>query len=260
MIDALLAARTFDLSQPLQSSIPSAAGVPPFTMAWVARHGDVTAPGGTSFAHELLSIGTHTGTHIDALNHFSCDGRLHGGALAEEARRIGEPDELAVEFVAPLTYRGVLLDIPGLRGVDRLANHEAVTGEDMESACRAQGVEIRAGDAVLVRTGWGARGFYGTDGYYSRQPGVDISGARYLVDRGARLTGGDTSSYELLLGWPSPLAVHEALLVDAGVCIMENMYLDELAMVGAHEFALVIAPLKIIGASGSPLRPLALVA
>lgn len=260
MFDGLQDARLFDLSQPLDSSVPVHPSIIPFAMECVSRHGDFITPGGESFAVERVSMSTHTGTHIDALGHVSCNGLLYGGDSAEEAQRDGPLDRLGVEFIAPLLYRGVLLDIPAVRGVDRLGASEAVTAEDLENARRAQGVEVNPGAAVLVRTGYGDRDFYFTAEYHTMPPGVDVSGAHWLVDRNVALTGSDTFIYEQSTPvWPAPVPVHRILIAQAGVYIVENMYLEELAEAGAYEFQLIIAPLLMTGASGSPIRPLALV-
>ena len=257
LVDGLRGARVFDLAQPLESSIPPVPSVPPFLMAWVMRHGDFVLPGGTSFVQELVSMGTHTGTHIDALNHVSCDGRLHRGADATAAPRSEDHEALAVQ-AASFVHHGVLLDIPAARGVDRLASGEAVTAEDIERACTAQGVEVPTEAAVLVRTGWGEREHYRSGQYLARPPGVDLSGAQRLVRWGVRLTGSDTFMYEQPAAEPfGPLPVHGALIVDAGVHIVENLFLEELAQAKVYEFALIVAPLSMTGASGSPIRPLA---
>jgi len=137
---------------------------------------------------------------------------------------------------------------------------EGVTADDLENARLAQGVDIPGGAAVLVRTGYGDRAFYFTPEYHSKPPGVDASGARWLVERGVRLTGADTFMYEQPShAWPAPLPVHRMLIVETGVYIVENMCLEDLARERVYEFRLVIAPLLMTGASGSPIRPLAMV-
>lgn len=258
LIEGLLAARVLDLSQPLDPTIPPVPSVPPFTMGWVMRHGDYVLPGGTSFTQELVSMGTHTGTHIDALNHVSCDGRLHGEPKNSEAPRGAQPSDLAIEH-APFIHAGVVLDIPALRGVDRLAPGDGVTGDDLDRACAAQSVTVEPGAAVLVRTGWGDRETYRTGGYLRNPPGVNISGARRLIEWQVALTGADTFMYEQPSQGLGPMPVHATLAVEAGVHIVENLFLEELVQAEASTFALIVAPLRMTGASGSPIRPLALV-
>jgi kynurenine formamidase len=219
---------------------------------------------GSSGANELFTMGGHTGTHMDALCHVSLDGRLHGGADAAEAARGGRFNRLGMETVAPVVCRGVLLDVAGVLGGGSLQAGRPVTEADLEECGRRQGVEVREGDAVLVRSGWPAGrwsdpvAFLGHD---SGVPGPDLSAARWLSSRGVRVTGADTIAYEWLApgAGHSRLPVHVHLLVESGIHIIEVMDLEGLAEAGVHEFRFVCAPLKLVGATGSPVRPLAMV-
>lgn len=251
--------RVFDLSQPLDEAVPVHHSIVPFSMEMISRHGEFVLPGGESFAIERIEMCTHTGTHIDAIGHVSCNGVFFGGHDAAAAQASGRLDKFGVEAIAPLVYSGILLDVAADRGVERLQAAEAVTAEDLESARRAQGVEIPAGAAVLIRTGYGDRELYFTPEYHSKPPGVDASGARWLVEHAVALTGADTFMYEQPTPtFPAPLPVHRMLIVEEGIYIVENMCLEDLAEERVYEFRLVIAPLLMTGASGSPIRPLAL--
>jgi len=210
-----------------------------------------------------MALGGHSGTHIDALCHVSQHGRLHGGVDAAEAQRGGRFRELGVETIAPFFGRGVLLDIAGHQKVDVVDPRQPITAAELESAAEAQGVEVRKGDALLVRTGWPAHWldrdtFLGVPG---GAPGPDASAADWMVERGVRITGGETVAYE----WIPPekghalLPVHVKLLVEAGVHIIEMMNLTELAANRVWEFTFVLTPLKVVGATGVPVRPVALV-
>jgi kynurenine formamidase len=233
-------------------------------MALVRRHGDVLRPDSSSGANELLSLGAHAGTHIDALCHVALEGRLHGGVDATEAVRGGRFTSLGVETIAPIICRGLLLDLPASQGIDVLDPTRPVTHDDVERACRRLHLDIREGDAVLLRTGWVAH--YGNPiaflGAENGAPGPDEQAARWLSSHGIRLTGSDTIAYE----WIPPgegharLPVHVHLLVERGIHIVELLNLEEMARDGVREFVLVAAPLRIVGATGSPLRPLAFVA
>lgn len=264
LVELLARARVYDLAHPLERSTPVGPNHPPFWMALVRRHGDVRRADGSSSAAELLSLGGHTGTHIDALSHFSLDGRLHGGREAGAAMREGRFGALGIETVAPLVCRGVLLDVPGASGRAALEPGEPVTAADLERTCAAHGVDVYAGDAVLVRTGWPVGRFHDQaafNGVDTGVPGPDESAARWLGERRVRVTGSDTLAYEHLRpgGGQSVLPAHVALLVEFGVHIVEVLDLEELARDGVHEFAFVALPLKLVGATGSPIRPIALV-
>ena len=100
-------------------------------------------------------MGGHTGTHIDALNHFSCDGKLHGGVDTADVQSYGGGiGHLSVDTIQPIVRRSVLLDIAGLAGLESLPKDFTITPEHLDGACSKQAVEVRAGDVVLLRTGW----------------------------------------------------------------------------------------------------------
>lgn len=264
LCERLAAARVYDLAQPLDAAMPVSPNHPGFRMALLRRHGDMVRADGGSAANELMVLGGHSGTHVDALCHVSHRGLLHGDLDADEAQRGGRFSELGVETIPITICRGVLLDVARLHSVDVLAPGTAITAEDLEAACYEQAVDVRPGDAVLVRSGWPAHWddrdtFLGAE---AGAPGPDESAAAWLVEREVRLTGGETVAYE----WIPPgrghalLPVHRALLVDAGIHIVEMMNLTEPARDEAWEFLFVLTPLKVVGATGVPVRPVAVVA
>ena len=256
-------ARVFDLAHPLEATTPTSPNHPPFRMALMRRHGDAVRADGGSGANELFTMGGHTGTHIDALCHVSYQGLLHGGVDAEAAARGGRFSSLGIETIAPMLCRGVLLDIPALLGVAQLEAAFPVTGEILEECCRRQGVAVEAGDAVLIRSGWPVGRWYDARAYVGHEtgvPGPNESAARWLSARGVRVTGADTIAYEWLAAGAghSRLPAHLHLLVESGIHIIEVMDLEGLAAAAVHEFLFVVAPLKLVGATGSPVRPLAI--
>jgi len=124
-------------------------------------------------------------------------------------------------------------------------------------------VDIGEGDVALVRTGW-ARNFGDAAAYLGEQtgvPGPTEEGARWLADRGVRATGADTTAYEHIPAGSGHrvLPAHRLLLVERGIHIIEHLNLEPLAAAGVAEFAFLLAPLKIVGGTGSPVRPLAVV-
>ncbi|MDQ6919969.1 MAG: cyclase family protein [Candidatus Dormibacteraeota bacterium] len=256
--------RVFDLGRPLEVGTPVAPGHPNFRMALVRRHGDVLREDGSSSANELISTSGHTGTHIDALAHFSKAGRLHGGGDAVEASQGGRFKVLGADSIAPIVTRGVLLDVAGAEGSPALEPGRPITAADVVKTCGHHGLEIGRGDAVLFRTGWPVDRYLDEPAYVgwpTGVPGPDLSAALWLAERGIHVTGSDTIAYE----WLAPgsghgrLPVHVALLVDNGIHIIEVLDLEELAAAGVREFLFVCSPLKLVGATGSPVRPLALV-
>lgn len=255
--------RVYDLGRPLEAATPVAPGHPNFRMALLRRHGDQVRPGGASSANELVSTSGHTGTHIDAFAHFSYDGRLHGGHDALEASRGGRFQVHGVETIAPIVTRGVLLDVAAAEGASVLEPGRPITAADIEKTCSHHGVEIGAGDAVLFRTGWPVGRYEDEQAYVgwpTGVPGPDETAARWLAQRKVRVAGSDTIAFEWLApgAGHSKLPVHVLLLVESGIHIIEVLDLEELARDAVHEFLFVCSPLKIAGATGSPVRPLAL--
>ncbi len=255
--------RVYDLAQPLEAGTPVSPNHPPFRMALMRRHGDSMRADGSSGANELITMGGHTGTHVDALCHVSFDMKLHGGIDAAEASRGGRFSKLGAETLAPLVCRGVLLDIPRALGMEGLDAAHRITASEMETCCGFEGIEVRPADAVLIRTGW-PQGRYSDNatyaGWQSGVPGPDESAARWIIDRRAGIAGADTIAFEWLGpgAGHSSLPVHTLLLVEAGINIIEVMALEELARDRVYEFLFVLAPLKLVGATGSPVRPLAI--
>ncbi len=242
--------RVYDLGRPLEAVTPVAPGHPTFRMALLRRHGDMLRADGSSSA---------------ALAHFSRDGRLQGGHDAYEASRGSRFKVHGAEAIAPIVTRGVLLDVAAAEGVAALEPGRPITAGDIEKTSRHHGLEIGAGDAVLFRTGWPV-GRYQDEAAYvgwpTGVPGPDETAARWLAERKIHVAGSDTIAFE----WLAPgaghgaLPVHVILLVENGIHIIEVLDLEELAVAGVREFLFVCSPLKLVGATGSPVRPLALVA
>jgi kynurenine formamidase len=255
--------RVYDLAQPLHPAIPSSPNHPGFRMALIRRHGDMVRDDGGSAANELIVTGGHVGTHIDALAHVSHNGLLHGGVSAAEAQVGGRFSHGGIDQLEPLVAPGVLLDVAAARGVDVLAGGYEIGANDLEAAAAHAGVDVRAGDVVLVRTGW-ARKFEDAAaflGHESGVPGPNEAAASWLSAKGIRATGSDTTAYEHIAPGMGHrlLPVHRLLLVDRGINIIEMLNLETISAASVRRFCFVAAPLKIVGATGSPLRPLALV-
>ncbi len=252
----LAAARVFDLAQPYFVGMPHHPAHPPFLFSLVKRHGDYVGPQGNSSASESIAMGSHVGTHIDALSHFSCGGALYGGEAAEPVQSYaGGMRRLAIDAVQPILRRGVLLDLAGPSGTALPEDHE-ITPAELDRA--AAGVEIRRGDVVLVRTGW-AQYFGDSRKFISqvRGPGPGLAGAQWLSARGIYAAGSDTVAFEKVPDAAMPVHVH--LLVKSGIHIIECLNLEELAAVAVREFLFVALPLKIQGGTASPIRPVAVV-
>jgi kynurenine formamidase len=262
LLSALSQCRIIDLGHQMISGMPVAPSHPAYTFTLARRHGDQPRDDGVSTANELLVMTGHTGTHIDAIGHASRHGMMSCGIRANEAQRGGGGvSPLGVEELDPLVCRGVLLDIAGLYRVDVLEPAYEITAADLEEAAARAGLEVREGDAVLIRTGWGSL-WHDPDAFIGSTtgtPGPGADAAAWLVDRGVRVTGDDTLYYEVVRPGVNVRPVHGALLVDAALPIIEALDLESLAGSGHREFGFVASPLKLVGATASPIRPLALV-
>jgi kynurenine formamidase len=242
--------------------MPQSPNHPRYHHSLPRRHGDVVRADGGSAANDLLITGTHVGTHIDALAHVSQDGKLHGGADAQAATRNGWFPDHGVHTILPMFRRGVMLDIASYLGVDTCAAAYEITPDDLAGAAAHQNVSVEPGDVLLIRTGWGRRFDEGAESYLGQEtgvPGVGEAGARWLAERGVHAAGSDTIAFERVGAGSghSVLPAHRLMLVDAGIYLIEALALEELAAAGVYEFAFVLAPLRLIGATGSPVRPLA---
>ena len=269
LIDVVNAARAdgvriFDLGRPLTVGMPQSPNHPQFRLALQRRHGDVIRADGSSAANEIIVTGGHVGTHIDALAHVSHEGRLHGGIDAEAAQVGGRFSGLGVETIEPMFCRGLLLDVPAALGISGCASGYEITPADLDAALALTGVEARPGDVLLIRSGWGQR--YGDPEAYvglaSGVPGPGELGARWLSGKSPRAVGADTIAFEQVPPGQGHalLPAHRHLLVEAGINIIEVLDLEGLAAAAVLEFAFVLSPLKLVGGTGSPVRPLAVIA
>jgi len=219
-------------------------------------------PERVTWSGDALSMYTHTGTHIDAYNHFclGLDCHTYNGFKADE--HLGDQGwkVAGVNKMPPIITRGVMLDVAAFKQVTMLDPSYGISAEDLEGTAQQQNVKVQKGDAVLLRTGrmtvWPD-----VEKYTYNEPGLKLDGARWLVeDKGAILVGADNLSMEQ---WPSsdpnnPTPIHSYLLVKCGVPIIEVLWLEELAKDQVYEFAFIATPLKIRGATGAPLRPIAI--
>jgi kynurenine formamidase len=210
---------------------------------------------------ERIEMTTHVGTHIDALGHFTKGDRLYNGFDANETVTDWGLERLGIERMPPMVTRGVLLDVAGFDGGAHLDPGRVITPDDLARAEEAAGTRIGEGDVVLIRTGWGR--YFGVDNarYLEGEPGIDAPGARWLTSRGVVAIGADNMAVEVLPN-PDPrmgMPVHQHALVEAGVHLIENLALDELARDGVRGFCFILLATKYQGATGCPVRPIAMV-
>lgn len=212
-----------------------------------------------SYSGDAVSMYTHTGTHIDTLNHFGYHGEIWNGFSAAQHLSSRHWTKCGADKIPPIIGRGVLFDVAGLHGVDVLPANYGIGAEDLRAALKRQGTTFLPGDIALVRTGRMTQ-WPDPARYIDNSPGLNLDGARFLARAGAALIGGDNSALEQMPAddpenWQ---VVHTYLLGEAGVPIMELVDCEQLAAESLHEFAFIGAGLKIRGATGAPMRPIAM--
>jgi kynurenine formamidase len=250
-----------DLEQPRSTTMPCLPGHHPGYIYTLHRRHEPGLEEARSSASGLIVSVDHAGTHIDALSHQAEAMQLCGGVTVTPAVQTWTGfTQAGVETVPPLVGRGVLLDVATAAG-DPLPRLHLITPEELAACARQQGTEVRPGDVVLVRTGYGR--FWQDPPRYAQAAGGSAAASQWLLDRQIRAVGCDNFAWDVL-GYTDPttgttLPGHVLLLVRNGVYIVENLNLEELAARRAYEFLFVCVPLKMVGATGSPVRPLAFI-
>jgi kynurenine formamidase len=211
-----------------------------------------------AYSGDAISMYTHCGTHIDTFNHFGYNGKIFNGFSAAEHLGSRAWEKCGAEKHPPILARGVLLDVAGLHGVETLPPSHAIGPADLEGCVKHQGVELQLGDVVLIRTGQMAR--WPSISFVKDTPGLNREGAEFLAKQGAIMIGADNLTLEMTPAEPGLnfFPVHTYLLAEAGVPILEMAQLDELAADKLYEFAFFGACIKLRGATGAPMRPVAM--
>ncbi len=243
-----------------------------YSIAPHLRHGDDSAIDPGSAAAETIRMSIHVGTHIDALCHIAEKQDAAGQPASDGEPRLYKNEgetvrasdwasaagqrHLSIEKMPPIVARGILLDVAACKGLEMLPPAYAIGADDIRETLGKQGSEIRAGTAVLVRTGTYPLLRAGDPTYRDAQAGLNLEAAQFLVEQGMTLVGADNMAVEAMP--PMDHSVHRFLLVHKGITHLENLNLDELAAARCYEFLLIIAPLKLTGATGSWVNPLAI--
>lgn len=262
--------KTYEIGQVYERGMPMG-GTRDFALRLVPAI-EPTGPNRVIYNDEFLAAEVgQVGTQFDGLGHIGgeiryADGTTHrvfyNGFTTAEMNAGTGLRQLGIEHLKPILTRGVLIDLPAYKNVQRLEGGYEVTLADVRGALARQGIaesSIAPGDAVLFRYGWAQ--LWSTPAQYNggRLPGIGVEVARWLVERKVTVTGGDTSTNEVS---PNPsgqtIPVHQELMMKNGIFNIENMVFEELAADRAYEFLFIATPIRFKGATGSPLRPLAI--
>lgn len=252
--------QVMSLAQPLSPKTPVPGHRAPMQRFMARDGGDYAAgakrPGGFQFAEDTLVLPLHFGTHIDALCHAWHDDQLYNGFPSTGIRSTTGAARCAIDKLGPIVARGVLLDVCALAGAP-LPLGKAVTRQMLEAAQDRVRLSVQTGDVVLLRTGW-LESMLASPNYYDGEPGLDLGAAHWLAERGVAAVGADNFAIEAI---PFPTGqvfpVHQCLLREYGMPLIEGLALAPLAEAGASEFLFVATPLPIVGGTASPLAPVA---
>ena len=212
--------KVIDLTLTISEQIPTFPGSPqPNFINWETLEKD-------GYNLELLFLSSHTGTHIDAPYHFLKDGQKIHQIVTRR-----------------LVTEAILIKI-------RKGANQSIAKDDIQKFERKYG-KIDDGSTVIFHTGWQKN--LKKESYFLRNPGLAVSAAKYLASKKINLVGIDSPSIDL--GKDSKFSVHH-ILAKSGILIVEN--LANLEKINSEMFHLIVAPLKLKDATGSPVRAMAL--
>jgi kynurenine formamidase len=264
VLQRIASGRVYDLGVDLFVGMPSCCtdwGDPAYQI-WMT-HAPLRGSAKAHVTHssDAFSMSVHTGTHLDTLNHFGLGGRIWNGVGAEVAVRDRGWSKSGADKYPPIIARGVLLDVAASKGVGFLPASYAVTVADLREAMARQRTRLLPGDVVLLRTGLMTLWPDSSKLKLANQPGLSLEAARWLVEEHqAMLVGADNFGVE---SFPATSAdnfapVHTYLLAERGVSMLELLWLEDLSRDRVYEFVFVASPIKLRGATGSPVRPIAI--
>lgn len=262
--------RVYDLSVDYFLGMPSfqAAGDPPYQI-YMTHTPDGTivdnlngqgevVNANVAYSGDVILMYTHTGTHIDSFNHFGYGNCAGHGLTPKKFLGSRNWTRGGADEIPPIVARGLLLDVAVAKGLECLPPSYPISAADLQETAKAQKVQVRAGDVVLIRTG---RMRYWPDGskVLGDSPGLSLEGAKWLTSQRISVVGADNEAVEHTPSSDNEnwLPVHCHLLAEAGVPQMEILNLEELSADKRYEFIFIAAPIKLRGATGSPIRPLA---
>ena len=225
----------------------------------------MTAQPGSPVAMDEWRIFYHglTYAHMDALCHARFEGKAYNGFDATEASESGCASSGVEHLKHGVLSRGILIDVPRLKGVDFLAPGTPVLASDIEAWEREAGVRIESGDVVLIRTGrWGRRAATGPFSLQGGSPGVHVSALPLLRERDAAVLGTDVGLDVIPAGVEGVvIPTHTVAIASMGLVIIDNADLEELAATAARlnrwEFMFSVAPIPVSGATGSVVNAIA---
>jgi kynurenine formamidase len=226
-------------------------------------------PGGFCYADDVLEMSLQSATQWDGLSHVHYDGQMYNGKSSSLITSFGAGANAITEVCNGIVGRAVLLDIARLKGRDYLEPGTSISPEDLDECASQEGVEIRTGDIVMVRTGTVGRavaaGAWESSFVFGPSAGLAFECADWLHTKEVAAVACDNVAVEVM---PGPITdclmpLHMVCLRDIGLTFGEIFNLDPMAEAcaasGTYEALLTAPPLPITGAVGSPVNPLVIV-
>jgi len=212
------------------------------------------------FYLERIEMTTHVSTHIDALGHVTIAAELYNGLDREQAASDIGLNHNGIDKSPPFIARGILIDVAAYKGVENLEPGYAITAADLQGALKKQGTTIPKGAIVFIHTGWGKNFTAKPQHYAHTGPGIGIEASKWLASKNVVAIGADNMALEVTPGEDPNVVfpVHQHLLVKQGIYIIENVKTDELAAQKRYQTTTIMLPTKFRGATGTPLRIIAM--
>jgi kynurenine formamidase len=257
----------FDLGIPMDGNGPQPGGnrINPVHLMRETGQGQ-NLPGGFHFADDYIFMPLQGSSQWDALAHVYYDDQLYNGFPASSIGLHGTDHDSIDKLAKGVAGRGVLLDIARLKSVAWLEAGYAITPADLDAAAAAQGVTVKPGDILLVRTGWRQKFVEEQDAraFMAGEPGLGLACCEWVHSHDISAVCSDNWAIEVLPGENPAVAlpVHMVLIRDMGMTLGEILDFEELsadcARDGVWEFFFCCPPLKFTRAVGSPINPLAI--
>lgn len=259
--------RIIDLEFVRSSAMPfHAAHKPGYSYFLHRRHSDAEHakpefPIRRTSSSGVLVMPEHSGTHVDALCHQAEDLKFYGcdslyGVESSSGYSRGDAVEIPI-----FNHPGTLIDVAALEASGEVPPATLIELDTVKAALERQGSRVQPGSVVLVHTG-NSRHWSHPDRYLDG-PGMSAEVSQWLADQQVAAVGADNMAWDLFghpdQGFGSDAPGHVILLVRSGIYIFENVKLDELASEKVYDFTFMATPMKLRGATGSPIRPLAII-
>lgn len=238
----------------------------PARLMKVTGHGPSAYPGAFRYADDIVFMALQAATQWDSLAHVHYDGMLYNGnsidTLTDQGAAVLDVTNLSPGVVG----RGVLVDVARFRGVEWLERGTVIRPDELDAVLAHQGVELRRGDILLVRTGWRRKFLVEADPstFKDGEPGLSVTCVEWLHEHDIAAVGSDNFGVEVLPGEYADeyMPFHMITIRDMGMPLAEILDLESLsadcAADGRYEFLLVAPPLAFPGGVGSPVNPIAL--